>query len=243
MSKNIWFTSDTHYGHKNIVRGTSNWENKDNGQRVRDFNTLEEHNSVLVDNFNSVVKENDEVWHLGDWSFGGYRNIWEFRKRLKCRNIHLVYGNHDEHIVNNKILDEDQEIEAHDWLLKDAINRYYVRMQNLFSSVQYYKELNINNRNGKSTFILSHYAMRVWNRSHHGSIMLYGHSHGTLDELTPNIANPTWIGDQYFIKNYRTMDVGVDTNNLYPYHLDQIYYIMEDREVSLEVDHHNSKTT
>ncbi len=95
---------------------------------------------------------------------------------------------------------------------------------------------------GKQMFVLSHYAMRVWNKSHRGSIMLYGHSHGTLDQMRPEFANPTWIGDNYFIKNYRTMDVGVDTHDLYPYHLDEILDIMKGKEVYMEVDHHNSNT-
>jgi|SRR6478609_6505165 len=217
---NIWFTSDTHYGHKNIVRGTSEWENKDNTQRVRDFDTMEEHNDALVKSINSVVKEDDELWHLGDWSFGGKDNIKIFRDRLKCRNINLIFGNHDQHI--------------------EPLNSPY---RELFKSCQYYKELSFKMDKIKYHFILSHYAMRVWNKSHHGSIMLYGHSHGTLDEFTINTANPTWIGDQYFIKNYRTMDVGVDTHNLYPYHLDEIIDIMKARDLHMEVDHHNLATS
>jgi calcineurin-like phosphoesterase family protein len=53
-------------------------------------------------------------------------------------------------------------------------------------------------------FVLCHYAMRVWDRSHYGAYHLYGHSHGTLPGLG------------------RSMDVGVDTNNFYPYHMDEI---------------------
>lgn len=218
---NIWFTSDTHYGHKNIVRGVSEWgkeeelESIHSIQRTRDFDTVKEHNQVLVDSFNGLIKENDILYHLGDWSFGEFDNILEFRKRLKCKNIHFIYGNHDHHIENNK-----------------------GGSQGYFSSVQHYKELKINNNH----FILSHYAMRVWNKSHRGSIMLYGHSHGTLDEMKPEFANPTWIGDDYFIKNYRTMDVGVDTHDLYPYHLDEILLLMKGKEISMEVDHHSINT-
>lgn len=62
------------------------------------------------------------------------------------------------------------------------------------------------------------------------------------DEFTPVTSNPTWIGDQYFIKNYRTMDVGMDTNKLYPYHLDEIVEKMRYKEVLLEVDHHSELT-
>lgn len=70
----------------------------------------------------------------------------------------------------------------------------------------------------------------------------YGHSHGTLDELKPEFTSPTWIGDCYYTKNFKTMDVGVDTNNLFPYHIDEILDIMKDREVLLGADHHSIKT-
>lgn len=211
----------THYGHKNIVRGVSEWGKEEESgsihsiQRTRDFDTVEKHNQVLVDSFNGLIKENDILYHLGDWSFGGFNNILEFRRKLKCKNIHFIYGNHDHHIENNK-----------------------GGSQGYFNSVQYYKELKINNHH----FILSHYAHRVWNKSHRGSIMLYGHSHGTLDAMKPEFTNPTWIGDDYFIKNYRTMDVGVDTHDLYPYHLDEILLLMKGKEISMEVDHHNINT-
>lgn len=209
----IWFTSDTHYNHKGIVRGTSSWENK---QRCRDFDTVEEHNEALVKKFNELIKSGDTLYHLGDWSFGGFSAVTEFWKRLPSRlDIHLIYGNHDHHIERNK-----------------------EGVQALFKSVQYVKEARI----GSNTIVLSHYAHRVWNHSHKGSWMLYGHSHGSLDKARPEIANPTWIGDQYFIKNYKTMDVGVDTNNLLPYSYDELALIMKDREVMLDVDHHGSTT-
>jgi calcineurin-like phosphoesterase family protein len=57
---------------------------------------------------------------------------------------------------------------------------------------------------GKQKFYLNHYAARVWPASHYGSINLYGHSHGNLPA----------VGKQ--------MDVGVDTNNYFPYSIDQI---------------------
>ncbi len=45
-----------------------------------------------------MVKPNDIIYHLGDWSFGGHENIKIFRNRIKCKNIHLILGNHDHHI-------------------------------------------------------------------------------------------------------------------------------------------------
>lgn len=225
--QNIWFCSDPHYNHAGIVRGTSNWE----GLRgTRDFDTLRHHNDTLVDNINQVVKEDDLLFCLGDWNFGSYKNhdnvsgIGEFRNRINCRDVHLIYGNHDTEI------------------------RKDYKLQSYFSSVQDYLELQVAMQYPgkvqgvkaiKQHIIMSHYAMRVWNRSAKGSWMLYGHSHGSLDEFTPVTANPTWIGDQYYIKNFRTMDVGFDTHPEFrPYSFLEIYDIMSKRDIQLEIDHH-----
>ena len=207
--QNIWFTSDTHWNHKNIVRGTTAWETFEEGsshQSLRDFDTLEEHNTTLIKNFNNLVKSSDILYHLGDWSFGGHENIKKFRDQLECREIHLIFGNHDQHI--------------------EPINSPY---RECFSSVQYVKELSLKlgtdkiGRMGKQKFFLSHYSHRVWNQHHHGSIHLFGHSHGSLQGVG------------------RSMDVGVDTHNLYPYHLDEILDIMKKID-NHQPDHHNINT-
>lgn len=52
--------------------------------------------------------------------------------------------------------------------------------------------------------VMSHYAMRVWNKSHHGSLMLYGHSHGNLPG------------------NSQSLDVGVDVWDYAPCNLTDI---------------------
>lgn len=59
-------------------------------------------------------------------------------------------------------------------------------------------------RFGKQTVVLCHYGMRVWNKSHHGSIHLYGHSHGTLPG------------------NNQSLDVGVDCWDYQPINYDEI---------------------
>lgn len=203
---NIWFTSDTHAFHKNICEGCSSWQQGDlEGQRLRPFKDQYEMTSIMADNFNHVIKPDDILYHLGDWSFGGYENIQKFRDMLVCKNIHLIFGNHDQHI--------------------EPINSPY---RKLFSSCEYYKKLNLKvdrkyQQFLKTTIIMSHYGMRVWDKSHHGSILLYGHSHGTLPDFG------------------RSMDVGVDTNKLYPYHLDEILDKMLKIPVKI-VDHHNKST-
>lgn len=244
LNNNTYFISDPHYGHKNLVRGESNWEHK---RQCRDFDTREEMNETLVSRINEKVPETGTLICLGDWSFGGKGNIWHLRRDINCNDVHLILGNHDHHIERNKSLniptgdiDRYREITG---ILPDSqmIETKYVpiKVRDFFSSVSHYKEAQYKVDGYRYHFVLSHYAMRVWNKHHHGSIMLYGHSHGTLDEFTPNTANPNWIGDRYYTRNYRTMDVGLDTNDLYPYHIDEIVDMMRDREVGIEIDHHN----
>jgi calcineurin-like phosphoesterase family protein len=101
---NIWVTSDTHYMHTNICRGVTRWkiDTPEGLEAVRDFNTLEEMNDALVNNINKIVKADDWLIHVGDWSFGGFEMISQFRSLINCKNIILILGNHDQHILANK---------------------------------------------------------------------------------------------------------------------------------------------
>jgi calcineurin-like phosphoesterase family protein len=96
----IWITSDTHFGHKNIAgKNISNWKSG-----YRDFDSLDEMNKCLVVTINKYVKWDDELWHIGDWSFGGENNVKRFRDQLNVQNIHIIKGNHDQHIDKNREL-------------------------------------------------------------------------------------------------------------------------------------------
>ena len=103
--KNIWITSDTHAYHTNICRGVSMWKDKDGNKdiyRTRDFRDLGHMNDTMIKNINDVVQQDDVLIHLGDWSFGGFDKIKEFRDRIVCQNIYLFIGNHDKHIKENR---------------------------------------------------------------------------------------------------------------------------------------------
>ena len=99
-NQRLFFTSDTHYNHSNICSATTNWIGSSN--LTRQFNSLDHMNDVIVDNINNIVGENDVLIHLGDWSFGGFDSIKEFRDRIICKNIYLAYGNHDHHIDKDR---------------------------------------------------------------------------------------------------------------------------------------------
>lgn len=185
-----FFSSDFHYGHKNLTRGTSNWSN--GGQR--DFDTLEEMNQALIDRINERVMKKDILYFLGDWSFGGFENVKKLRDLLNVETIHFIFGNHDHHIENNR-----------------GGSKGY------FTTTQHYKEVTI----AGQKIVMMHYPMKVWNGMHKGFWHLYGHCHGSLQET-----------------NGKSMDVGVDTNDLYPYHFDEIKLILDQREIYV-VDHHD----
>lgn len=89
--KNVFFTSDTHFGHKNIIRGTSNWEDKSS---CRPFDSIKKHDETLIQNWNKVVGYNSIVYHLGDLTFN-YREIENTLKRLNGYIV-LLPGNHDD---------------------------------------------------------------------------------------------------------------------------------------------------
>jgi calcineurin-like phosphoesterase family protein len=152
-SGTVWITSDTHYHHKNICRGVTNWRTQDNKIPVnstRDFQTLDEMGDAIVNNINSKVGQDDTLIHLGDVAFGGFDRLEQFLDRLICKNIYLVLGNHDHHIKNNRSFIKDR-----------------------FMSVQNYMEVNIEDEN----FVLCHYPLQSWHGLNKGVIHLHGHVH------------------------------------------------------------------
>ena len=200
---NIWFTSDSHFGHTNIAGPKiSTWSSG-----YRDFNSVHEMNMALVDGINKYVKEDDILYHLGDWSFGGVQNIFQFRNYIICKNIHLILGNHDQHII-------DKEIKYYDTKFNPI---------ELFSSVQDVLTLEL----GKTKLFLSHYSHRVWLGSHKGVIHLYGHSHGNI----PDYGKSMDVGVDVAFKKfgeYRPFNIGDITNIMSKRSIDKIDHHGED---------------
>ena len=235
LHQRAFFTSDSHYGHHNMCSGISRWK-----QGFRNYQTLEEMNDALVDGINSVVREDDVLFHLGDWSFGGIDNIWEFRKRIRCKNIYLILGNHDEHIELNKKLPTCawESDGKGSWKIVDVVEKSdelteFCSAREMFVSVhdRLTLELVIPNENGttfKKRFELSHYPFCSWKSMNQGVIHLHGHVH---------------LPDDKKVHEGRSMDAGVDGNSMVPYMLQEIAQIMRERPIrytTLTFDHHTS---
>lgn len=93
---NIWFTSDLHWSHINIAGPTiSTWK-----KGYRDFDSVWDMNKCLLNNLNELIKEEDILYFLGDWSFGGNENVEKYRNLLRVKDIRFILGNHDTKKVN-----------------------------------------------------------------------------------------------------------------------------------------------
>lgn len=170
-----FFIADPHLGHANIIKYTDrpfkSQEEIDlldmadrgviNAKEVKISQaSVDRMDATIIDNINNVVEVNDVLWILGDFCFGNRRNFYQtaasYRKRINCRNVNLVIGNHDEKDVLYKVFsDGNYTTKFYDHLLTT------IESQRIF---------------------LDHYPMRSWDNSHHGAWMLYGHVHGLFSD-------------------------------------------------------------
>lgn len=181
MTSKTFFTSDTHFFHKNILKYSN-----------RPFKHIDDMNYQMMEKWNETVSENDTVYLLGDVGFTTKEKLIDFLTRLNGTK-HLILGNHDQVITKN---------------FNDFAHG------KVFQSISNYKEIKID----QQKIILCHYAMRVWNKSHHGSWMFFGHTH---DKLSP-------LG--------KSVDVGVDSTAILtyapyrPFSFEEIKTFMDSRQ-------------
>ena len=80
---NLFFTSDTHFWHTNIIKYCN-----------RPFIDIEEMNEEIIKRWNDKVGKDDIVFHLGDFAFCGSSQYKTLLERLNGK-ITLILGNHD----------------------------------------------------------------------------------------------------------------------------------------------------
>lgn len=153
----------------------------------RPFGSCKEMDETILNNWNEVVPENGEVYILGDVTFGSPGYTGPLLSGMKGKK-YLIRGNHDKTSRIKKI-------------------------EHCFEWIKDYHELIVQEHKKKHMVVLSHYAFRVWNKSHHGSYHAFGHSHGTLKVPETSLS----------------MDVGVDCHNFYPVSLVKFIEEMERR--------------
>ncbi len=133
----IYFTADLHFGHSNVI----SYEN-------RPFQTVEEMDGALIQNWNRRVSPEDEIFILGDLTLKGPEKANAVLEQLQGRK-YLVRGNHDGYVERAAFC------QAHFQWVKD------------------YHELVYQGRR----FILCHYPLLSWNGMWRGAVHLHGHQH------------------------------------------------------------------
>ena len=160
----------------------------------RPFKDVVEMNEAIISNWNKVVQPNDLVYHLGDFCFGTTDTHFDMYFKRLNGLIVFIKGNHDKLAWKNRA--------------------------KFYASSDSYREIKIDGQ----PITLCHYAMRVFNKSHHGAWHLYGHSHGSL------------LDDPHSL----SFDVGVDCHNYTPINLEQVKEIMS-RKLWKPIDHHGER--
>jgi len=120
--------------------------------------TVDHHDTMLVDRWNECVKPGDRVYHLGDFAFGNDDFCNRILNRLNGQ-IHFIEGNHD----------------------KPA-----KRVKNRFTTYQKYHEIKIPDpdvKGGKRKLVLFHYPILSWNAMYYETFHLHGHCHGNLEHF------------------------------------------------------------
>lgn len=171
----VFVTADEHYGHRKIIEYCR-----------RPFANVDEQTEYIIEQHNKKVpdKQSYLTIHVGDW-FWHTLSVGEaltILGRLHGRHA-FIFGNHDELVEKYRSTFEQQL----DWVKGEnkASGCHIVRF------------------NGRE-LTLCHYAMRVWNKSHKGSWMLFGHSHNELPVVG------------------KSFDIGVDGHDFAPWSLEEI---------------------
>lgn len=134
------YISDLHFGHKKSLDFD-----------FHPFESIEENDRTIVDNWNRVVDLEDDVYILGDISFYNPGKTIDILRKLNGR-LHLIKGNHDDRLTRNR------------------------EFQQLFEEIVSYKEMS--NDDKTSGIVLSHYPIPCYRNYAYGRwVHLYGHLH------------------------------------------------------------------
>jgi calcineurin-like phosphoesterase family protein len=139
--------------------------------------------TTIIDNINSVVKEDYNLWCLGDWMFGRGLSLdlrlLSTRSRINCKNIRLVYGNHDKYIRSHKWA-QNLFVECKDWF--DVI----------FYDIHFLLIHRIDRECDKQI-------INKFNNQYSNGIVLSGHTH--------NNSNIGWSNMCVEVNNYKPVNV------------------------------------
>lgn len=145
----IWFCSDHHFGHRNVINFCN-----------RPYSSVEEMDDDLIYRHNNLVKKEDAVYFLGDFSWNqSYEKYKNLFSRMNGRKFYII-GNHD-----------------------NKQNLIRCQKNGLLIDVRESKILNI----GSDTIHLTHYPLLEWYNFHRNGKHFHGHTHCTLDDYCQSV--------------------------------------------------------
>ena len=177
----VFFTADLHFGHQHVLEVCR-----------PQFKTTDAMDEQLLENWNAVVTDDDDVYILGDLCYKSQKPVEYYLSRMPGRK-HLIVGNHDIKWLKN-LPDEE---------------RYFEQTENMCV-------INM----GKNLLTLCHYPMLEWNRSRYAedqttstSWLIHGHIHNsrTLDAY--------WFIREHLPS---ALNAGVDVNHYMPVTFEQL---------------------
>jgi len=152
----IWFTGDFHLDHSKILTY----------EPIRKFDNVNEMNLVLINNYNSLVKKDDLIFFLGDFSLSSRERIKEFRKQMNGHVV-IIKGNHD--LSKTTLKDcgfeiTDKIANADHYLYKNFILTHYP----------------LNNIEDK---IIEFYGQNYWDRNCINKWNIHAHTHSNSKKI------------------------------------------------------------
>lgn len=186
----IWFTSDHHFGHVNVIKYCD-----------RPFESVEEMDEEMVDRWNSVVAEKDEVFYLGDFTLQGGGVADSYFRRLNGKITVLAnLWHHDKRWLRDLAYVSMAQTTGSIYGATGYMSRWGAVHTIPAVWVLEYSRM----EDYPLAIVMSHYPFAEWDRKHYGAIHLHGHSHGNYPD------------------EGRMMDVGVDSHSFFPVSLDTI---------------------
>lgn len=154
-SQKIWFTSDLHFHHKNILKHCP-LRAEAGGFDIED---VEAHDKWVIDKWNDAIGKKDMVYIVGDFAFGSPEETKKLLGKLNGQKF-LILGNHD--------------------ASSDHLDGYFKQITQM--KMVNFKKSNFDFLEEDFLVFMCHYAMVVWPQKHYGAVQAMGHSHGRLDD-------------------------------------------------------------
>lgn len=180
---NVYFISDLHIGHKNILKHSPK---RIEVMELVDEDDVEGHDRWIVEMWNNTVQRGDHVYVLGDFIMTNRNSAVRILHNLKKKgcHIHLIVGNHDKSTY---------------------------KLDNMFESIDLIKVVDFKKTifpflDEDFTCVMCHYPMKSWPRKCHGSVNLFGHIHDNspwvdteTDDLCLNVGLDTPLSSYQLI--------------------------------------------